>query len=511
MPISPRGVSASPRSPNRIISGDNLHGSSGGRFRKGTIGTIVSYQADRYTATIKTDRQGPPITGVPRLRSSPGDIAPLTPGTQVLISEEYGQPVIMGVLATPSGNNDDAPNFSITDASGFGGQGDDRSTSDVGNFREFSEPTDLMPGDWVKIGEDGNAIGVLGGGVNVIRSSPMAQIRTYLLNDLVELISRNYRHITDMGEFNITNNDGRLNLSFRGSTDQRSEAGPDEEKWTIKLDIGSEGDVFNLEFTTPAGQTLFKFHVDAEGHAEIYGIDGVDILSGNKSERGHAEEHTGNSKQTVLGNHARNVDGNRNLKIKGNHTKDISGDHEVSVSNDARLQVLRDLALSSGRSILVSAQGPVIPGGTALTFDVENGDCILDIGSFTSPLSGLGVSTYTGDIDFESVLGGNFNVETLLGKISTRSLGFKASTLGIPDSVVLGGEALVSHVVKWEELILYLNALHLALDTHIHPIPGTAFGIIPITGVTTPPVIPIGSPLSSLFAAFRSLTTGVQL
>ena len=71
-----------------------------------------------------------------------------------------------------------------------------------------------------------------------------------------------------MGITQVTNEEGRTNMSFRGGSDQSTETGSDEEKWGIRFDLGAKGDVFNFELTTPLGQVLFRIHVDADGACE---------------------------------------------------------------------------------------------------------------------------------------------------------------------------------------------------------------------------------------------------
>lgn len=491
--------SATARSNNNPQSGSGRQGGTGDRSKRGEFATVTYYASDNHTAIVRTET-GRVHNGVPRLRSTPGEVVPLPVGTEVLVSYDYGPPIIMGVLTMPASNNSETSSYSITDEEGFGGEGLNKTTVPSGNFRNAAEPRDLIPGDWSQVGEEGNAFALLGGGTNVMRSSSLAQIRTHLINDLVEIISRNFRHVTDMGEFNITNDDGRINMSFRGATDQRSEAGPDEENFTIRMDLGAIGDIFNLEFTTPQGQTLFKFHVDAEGACEIFGINGINIASGSRIDGTHTEEHEGNSSRTVGGSRTTSTLGDTTTTIGANLTEEISTDVITTIGNDWRTQVLRDVAIGAGRGMSVTVQGPEIPGGTAMTYDIENGDWVVDIGGLTSPLSGFEMKTFTGDIVHESTAGGTLLNATLAGFINNQSLGFNADTSFLPDSVVLGGPFLVSHVVKWEELFAYLSALHIAIDLHTHPVTG------PVSG---PPTVPVGSPLQGMLATFRSLVAGV--
>lgn len=494
--------------PNSGQRGAGRHGGSGKHDRRGEFGTVIAYYADRYTATVRTER-GRTLTGVGRMRSSPGELAPLPPGTEVLISYEYGTPIIMGVHAIPAGANDLTQSFNVSETSGFGGEGANRSTVTTnGNYRMAREPQDTMPGDWGHIGEEGNLFAILAGGTNVMKSSTLAQIRTHLINDLVEIISRNYRHITDMGEFTIQNNEGRINMSFRGASDQQAEAGPDEEKWTMKMDLGSEGDLFNFELCTPLGQTLFKFHVDSEGGVELFGVNGVALTSGSRTGGSNAQETTGDQRNAVGGNRTDVVTGSDLREVGTNQTTNVASDQETNIGNDYRLQALRDLTMGSGRNASIVVQGG--EGDTALMFDIEDGNWVVDVGSALSQTSGIYFKTFKGDMKFETQAGGNFEWESRLGNLKTTTSSAKFIT-GQPNSIVLGGESLASNLVKFQELQSLLLSLFTKLDTHTH-LAGAmvAAGTMPVTGLTAPPTVPIGSPLVGDIILLKSIVAGVS-
>ncbi len=494
------------------INSSGRHGGPGDRDKRGELGTVIDYQSDTYTATVRTNR-GRTLTGVPRMRSSPGDIASLTPGTEVLLNYDYGAPFIMGILASPAGKQQDGTRFSVTDVEGYGGQGLNKNENTaVGNYRLAAEPDDTMPGDWVHVGDEGNSIGVLSGGVNVIKSGALSQVRTHLLNDLVEVICRNYRHISDMGEFTVQNNNGRIGMRFRGGSDQQTEAGPDEENWTIKFDLGAEGDMLNFELCTPLGQTIFKLHVDADGRCELYGLNGVSINSGQQNGGTSSEENTGNKIRTVGENQTTTIGGTETKTVGNNAKTTVYNDIETSAGNDVRTQALRDHALSAGRNMFVAVQGSLL--GDAMVFDIATGNWVVNIGSATSlnPLSGFEMNTFAGDMAFNSTAGGNFTLKSLLGNFETTTKKAVVSTNMIPDSVILGGPVLSSHLVKFEELQSLLLMLFSILDTHVHLENGTAVAAgIPVLGATGTPVVPFSPMLTPLVALLRSITSGVAL
>ena len=147
------------------------------------------------------------------------------------------------------------------------------------------------------------------------------------------------------------------------------------------------------------------------------------------------------------------------------------------------------------------------------TFNVETGNFVVNVGQLIAPNGEFNVTTYTGDTNFVSELGGNFNIETQVGRIKTTSIDLTVQTT-VPDSVILGGGGiLTSHVAKYEQLAAYINALHNALDYHVHDlaagVPPAVAGPFKVVGVSGIPLIPISSPLRSLVPLIRSQYVGV--
>jgi len=508
LPPQPIRINTRADLPNPTAS----RGGIGDKAKHGETGTVVAYFCDTYMATVLTST-GRTVT-LPRMRSSPGDVAHLEVGTEVLINNDYGAPFIMGILTHPAGVPSDGANHSITGIEGVGGNGlNQASTQTPGNYRLRAEPKDLIPGDWAHVGPDGNSVGVLAGGVNVMRSSSLSQFRTHQVDDTTEIISRNHRHITDMGFSETHNDNGSINYTFRGASDQRTESGPDEERWTIKLDMGAIGDVFNFELCTPQNQTLFKFHVNSDGQCEIFGLNGVSINSGSQNGGTSAEENTGDKVSSVGGNKTTTITGNSTETVKGSAGNHAYVDHETTAGNDIRSQALRDHAMSAGRHMYVSVQGSPIPGD-AMVYDITSGNWVVKIGGPLSPdpLSAFDMQTYAGDMKFSSLLGGNFSVTSPLGVLESNTRQAVLSTNMLPDSVILGGNVLTSHLVKYEELALHLQELYSYFDTHIHTAgPMTAAGI-PVVGTTLTPVVTLATVgLPARTTLFKSITTGVTL
>ena len=109
-------------------------------------------------------------------------------------------------------------------------------------------------------------------------------------------------------------------------------------------------------------------------------------------------------------------------------------------------------------------------------------------------------------------MGGDIKADTPLGNIKTTSRKVMLTTGGLPDSVILGGKTLMSHVVKYEELSGLLVALFNALALHCHAVPGTVFfggPANPCFGVTSIPVFNFAA-LSNQIPTIKSLQVGVS-
>ena len=486
-------TSATERDP-RSISDGKLHGSTHDSQKRWELGTILRVDANTYAYVVQTEA-GRTVPGVGRMTAAPGDVTLLPTGTSVLVSFDAGFPLIVGVVTLPRSQNAGTAGQNMSGVEGVGGSGLNQSAIPTeGNYRTATQPQDMMPGDTAMLSSTGNGVAALNGGMTVVQSSGLARMAFHALNDAVELFSRNYRHVTDMGEFAVQNENGRINMSFRGATDQRNEAGPDEERWTIKADLGSTGDVVSFELCTPQGNTLFKLHINAAGRCEIFSLGGVHSSSGTFDGGEHRALHTGDSTVTVGASQTTEAAHNI-IQTAGNTLTTQAGtDASLSVGNDYFTQAIRDVGVSSGRYYTLYAQGERTTSTPAILFEAENGDWKADLSNgsaidFTTSRGGVSISSSSGDI----------NLTTRSGESVITARKVTLSTTG-GDAVVLGGTSLASHVAKYEQLESYCRMLHTLLDSHTHP----------VTGATTgPPTVPMGPLLAALLTAIKSISTGV--
>ena len=466
------------------------------------LGTIIDYTPAAQTYLVCTG-SNPRLPDVPRLVQDPGETTILPRDTIVVIHHELGFPVIDKVLKQAPSQTDELRPTQVSEIRGIGGEDplyapDTNDTS----FRSPNDPQDVLPEDWVRRSKDGNLMGVLRGGVNVMKSSPMAQIRTHSLEDLVEIISSKFRHITDMGNYTINNDGGKTSLTWYAGSDQSLENGANTEKWTIRLEVGAIGDLFTLRVTTPDGNDLAKIHMSANGRMELLGAAGIDITSG---ENGTMEEAVASDKTTK-------IDGDYTVTVRGNVAETFNKDRDTTVSKNATLLVGNSLSetVSGDHGILVNGVdeekigggGPVPPpssGTVAKLLQILNGSYVVDIGNPTkTALPGLGqAETHVNWVDgfYFALQPSSSGTFAVLGNTSG-CVQLGANGAAIPSS---GGYAVTAitpfNAMMYQPWEAFIKVLLQWLDAHQH---GTAMG------PSTPPVVPLTSLVRNLYPLVKS-------
>jgi len=479
---------------NGNLNGTHPFGSALRSYKQGDQGTILDNNADTHTYIVAMET-GNIEQGVCRILQDPGDNTILARGTRVAITYAYGAPMIQGILPFTGDVEENDNRINLTGDSNAGGNDPLLAGRGDANFRPKTAPRDLQSGDWAKVSEDGNAIAVLAGGVNVMKSG-MAQIRTHKINDLIELICRNYRLITDMGITEIKNNYGKVSFSFRGGSDQLSESGSDQENWTVRMDLGAEGDLMRLRLTEPAGGDLFDFHVDGEGFWSLHAEEGLDEAYGGD----HTEFTRGKrSVATQDGGEDRKIDGEQTRTINGNRTTTIGGSDEQSVGNDCVRSIIRHRTDTVGgkHEEKVVGGNPLLakPGDVARDTTI-NGTWEIDIGNPTAgasiaALPSYKLQTWTGDIKQHIKVKGNYDVQVTVGNVDIKTLLGKTN-IDASIAVLLGGKyiAPLNPVIKGFE---HTTGMTLWLSAHIAPMPTKM-------ALTQALAVLVGPPLNIVYA-----------
>jgi len=461
-------------------------------FPRGDQGTILDNNSDSHEYVVALDHGGVE-PGLARILQDPGDKSILPIGTRVAITYDYGPAMISGILPFTGDTSENENRTNLTGESGAGGNDPLVANKGIANYRTKNTPRDLQSGDWAKVSDDGNAIAVLAGGVNMMKSG-MAQVRTHMLNDLVEIICRNFKLVTDMGVSEIKNKGGKVSWSFRGGSDQLTECGSDQENWAFRIDLGGEGDMFRFELTQPGGESLFRFNVNNDGQGDMFFDDGLTEFFGSDK----FEQVVGHSERTVGNTDTETVTNAQKLDVGGNRTVSIGGSEAKSVGNDQTNSIVRNRTDTVGGKHEENVVGgnPLLakPGDVARETAI-NGTWQVDIGNpaaGASPaaLAGFKMSTFTGDITQKVTLKGDILNQTTVGNIAYKTLLGNANLDGT--KVLLGNNltALANPVIRG-------NVHNVAMRAWLGTRDATMLPYIILTQTLTGLVIP---PLNVLYA-----------
>lgn len=441
-----------------------------------------------------------------RLRTHPGDVVVLPVGVFVMVSFALGMPYILGVLPPESAVVNEENVTSVTDVDGHGGEDPLLGRSMGVTSRGPNEPVDVVPGDFVGTAPNGSSVSALHGKVAQMRGSPLAKVQAFGDNDLVQIIAGVMRTVTWMGESKVVNDEGKTSFQWRGGTDQLSQTGGDEERYTIKLDVGHTGNMINLEVCNRDNQAVFRFHVSPEGQVELYAAGGFNQHSGDNDAAVHPVNYHGSVAEVVTGGASRQVSGDVTETHEGNRTETVSGNHAVTVGQDSSLTVSRDQNVSVGGNSTT-----VVTGDMAVN---TMGDCKTMV---IGPGKVHSVKTTGGDVTVETQLGA-FDVATTGGTISLNALTGQmrltasiiellASTgsisLGAPSSNITIGSGAVSGAVRWEQLNVILqtlvgeiNVMRGLLAAHVH-VPPT-LPSVSLSPVATPIILDLSEARSPI-------------
>lgn len=401
-------------------------------------GTIVTVDARRavYRVALASGRT---VTAA-RILASPSDATLLPERTEVVVTFDLGPPYILGVLPGGTAHTDEGPTLSGVD--GHGGQDPAFDRGLASNARDPSHPTDRLPGDTVQVAPGGAAVGALRGGVATLSGGPLARVDAFGSEDRVRILSGDLRIETWMGVSETTNEDGHTSLRWRGGTDQVTQTGGGEERYTLHLDVGHVGDVLRFRVTNRETQDLFRVHISSEGRVEVLAAGGVALHGGDRDSARHEATHHGSHASHVTGSETREVDGARTTRIGDGDRLEVEGSCETIATGAVNIVAAERLALQAGSDVIVNAAG-------------------------RARVSGAGVTLTPGL--FEDIL---------------------VDAVGA-DRMRIGRGA-TSHAIKYEELaplleaiLRALNELRAAFATHTHPggAPNPAYGqyAVPLT------------------------------
>lgn len=330
-------------------------------------GTVMEVDARRHSYRVAMN-DGATIA-MTRLRSTRGDNALLEVSDPVLVCFALGVPYIVGVMPLEVEHSDDGP--SLMGQAGQGGEDPafDRHLPVTG--RDPRAPTDLLPGDRSLSGPDGATVAALRGPVALLSGGPMARVTAHGDSDHVSVAAGTFREDTWMGYREVRNDAGKTSLVWRGGSDQLTQTGADEGRFTIALDVGHTGDLLRFELTNREGQALFRLHVDPQGRAELFAAGGFSQMNGSGPDSVHETAHHGSAVHEVTGNHTHRargkttVSGDQGVAIKSASAVEVVAGGEVSIVGVAKARVLSgaDLLLVATDKLRLNGAGVIIEPG----------------------------------------------------------------------------------------------------------------------------------------------------
>ena len=378
----------------------------GGIHHSRELAEVVLYNSGTHTALLRT-HSGRPLHNVPQIRPGRNDFEHLSIGETVVVSYDLGFPVIDGIINICGDPQDIIASVPITGTSGFGADDPTQPTQGDHNYAPPMSPNDLGPGDWAKVGALGNHVAVLEGGISSI-GSPNALVRSLGLNGILQIFAKNTQTVTDFGNWQVTNDGGATSFILRAGSNQSTQTGYDEEHWTIKLDLGATGDLFNFNISTPDGNTLFRFQVNADGHVQIYGDAGVDISAGASGDKEQRSDILGTRTTNVGADDSKHVKGAQTLIVGQSRTENINTDKNASIGGAETNCVNGDRTITVGGNMTKIVSGgsteEAKPGNAAYALKILNGDYNIAIGD---PTAGASPSAKA-----------SFNLKSFLGDIS---------------------------------------------------------------------------------------------
>lgn len=292
-------------------------------------GCVLEYNSGTHTAKVRTNR-GRPLENVPQMKTAPGAFEHLSTGTPVVISWDLGFPIIVGILDDVGLPQKALPPMSLTGVAGVGSTDPTQATHGTNNYKPPFAPTDMGPNDFARVGTMGNHVAVLEGGLAQL-GSPSALVRSLGTSGTVQTIARAIQQLTDFGLVSTENDQGKTSFIVRAGSNQSTETGLDEQRWTIRIDLGASGDLFDFRIVEPEGKQLFRLHVGSDGRVQLYGDGGVDLSSGAAGAGNARSDHAGPRAQTIGGDDTKTIAGVRSTVIQQSQTTTVGGDEERAI------------------------------------------------------------------------------------------------------------------------------------------------------------------------------------
>lgn len=310
----------SPGAANVGAAGLSRTAPTGARWQ---LGVVVEYNSATHTATVRM-HAGQPLRDVPQIKATGGVYDHLETGTTVVVSWDLGIPAIVGCMDFVGLQQTAITPPTLTGTEGYGNADPTQPTTGGSSYKPPLAPIDMSPGDWAQVGAHGNHVAVMGGGMTLL-GSPTAQLRSFGMSGVIQHVARRMEALTDFGTWRVQNDQGRTSFVLRAGSTQATETGLDEQNWTIRLDLGATGDIFDFVITEPKGRVLFRLHAGADGRVQLYGDGGVDVSSGAGGTAETRGDVSGTRRVTVEADDVSVVHGVKTSTVDGDRQAEIGG------------------------------------------------------------------------------------------------------------------------------------------------------------------------------------------
>jgi len=437
---------------------------------------VTAVNTERYICTVYTEH-GSLIDGV--AFPDGGDTIPALKSTEYAVDFGLGEPRLVRAVLEPE---ETAPVTELT-VSGVAKPAvapDPANRNEGRGRRRGRRPSDVLPGDWLKQGSSGQLVGVLEGGVVMMKASELAQIILTQANNLVRIVGKNVVMDTGMGTLSMVTKEGKSTLDLKIGGDEATEGNPDADNFRIRAELGTEGELVDFRVTDGEGRAVYRMHVDPDGRVQTQCLrkteaveEDIVVLAGTDASLSAGGDVSLSAGKAV------------SVEAAGNVGLTSGGSLNVGLGGDVAANAAGAVQVSALGGVSITASG----GGTqpALSVTAVNGDVAFSVGDPSK-----GSLPPTGNNFTVTAPIGDIRLTTLLGKFSVNT--------SVPGACKLGGPAggAVGAVV-YEQLVSLLSAMALYLDTHTHGVP--AAGGTP----TTPPVTPASSVIMPSLPLLRSL------
>jgi hypothetical protein len=428
-------------------------------------GFVQQVYPDRYTCDVYTER-GRFLSGVAWPQAGGAVRAPKR-GTRYAVHFGLGVPTLheAHTEVQPFPDEADVPALQVSPVAGVGGEDVMYADQGSGNARG-SHPKDVLPGDMLEVGDLGQMMGVLSGGVVVLKANELAQIIATQARNLLRLVGQNFQLYTGAGSLEFLTDEGKTSMVLRAGADSETESSPDAENYRIRCELGDAGELVDFRVTDGKGRALYRHFVDPDGRVETESARKTELIAEDRrTEIGGADRTSVGADREIA------VTGSSVETVGGTKGIDAQGSLRMQAGGDAALTAIHDVFIAAARNASFSATGDLVSPDPAMLFTVANGDVFFNIGS---PLAGDAQVRQSG-----------YRVDTVTGAIKLHSLLGKVEINALPGQVKIGGAPGVGpySAVLYEMLEVFLDVFGTLIDSHTHTCPAAA-------APTTPPLIP---------------------